>query len=101
MYNKKEAQEFMDYIFEFYGKDEGIYRRVFNNELTKENIKSFFPRYINFRNEKKDEGGGFASDSFDREILRDIMLVELGYVDKAEVETAGIYRWLGLPHPAE
>ena len=84
-------------MLEFYAADgRGIYKEFFNNELTQKTIHSFVPDFISFRGER------FCGDSFDREILRDIMLVSLGYQNQKDVECdAGVANWFYSSHILE
>ncbi len=88
------AKDFSFYVGDFYAGDRGIYKDFFNNELTQKTIHSFMPDFIRFRGER------FDGDSFDREILRDIMLVMLGYEeDIMEAEYCGcVEEWFYGSH---
>tara|TARA_R100001530_G_scaffold680_2_gene1154 strand:- start:1115 stop:1429 length:315 start_codon:yes stop_codon:yes gene_type:complete len=66
--NKEDMKNFKDYIWSFYGKDKGIYKDFFDNNLTMEEVE----RAIEIRlSEIKLK---FDGDTIDREIVRDIML---------------------------
>ena len=59
---------FIETIFNFYGKDSGIYCDYFDNELTQNTIKKHLPDFY-----KKYTKENFEGDSFDREIFRDYL----------------------------
>ena len=63
--NKK---EFVNYCFDFYGKNKGIYKDFFNNTCTKKEIIKAVNIRINAPTKIPFEG-----DSIDRELVRDIM----------------------------
>jgi hypothetical protein len=81
------------YIFSFYGKDEGIYKDFFDNELTKDDLETHFPIFMksylvllkNHDHELKHIMQD-AFDSFDREIFRDYLLVKLENVPIQELD---------------
>tara|TARA_R110002096_G_scaffold183236_1_gene361206 strand:+ start:78 stop:365 length:288 start_codon:yes stop_codon:yes gene_type:complete len=59
---------FRSYVYSFYGKDEGIYKHFFNNNLTWREIKK--ATEIRLSSNMKLE---FHGDSVDRELVRDIL----------------------------
>ena len=63
-----EIENFKNYIWSFYGKDKGIYKHFFDNNLTMEEVE----KAIKIRLSKIKLQ--FSGDSIDREIVRDIML---------------------------
>ena len=65
--NKKDMRNFKDYIWSFYGKDKGIYKHFFDNNLTMEEVE----RAIDIRLSKIKLK--FDGDTIDREIVRDII----------------------------
>ena len=61
------TKNFKDYFWSFYGKDVGIYKDFFNNNLTiRELDRAMEIRLSNMKLE-------FDGDSIDREIVRDII----------------------------
>ena len=72
----KELKTFVDYVYEFYGKD-GLYEDFFSNyaPVTKQEIKATTLKLA------KTEHPWGSGDSFDREMVRDYMLVERGEDD--------------------
>lgn len=70
--------EFVDYIFGFYGPNE-VWGDFFNYQLTKDIVEKYVDKFI-----KKEVN--FDGDSFDRELYRDFLLVKLGFSDINEVE---------------
>tara|TARA_R110002020_G_scaffold94852_2_gene227912 strand:+ start:175 stop:477 length:303 start_codon:yes stop_codon:yes gene_type:complete len=65
--DKKEIENFKNYIWSFYGKDKGIYKHFFDNNLTMIEVE----KAIKIRLSKiKLE---FNGDTIDREIVRDII----------------------------
>ena len=90
------TKDFADYVGDFYAADRGIYKRFFNDELSQQTINSFMPDFIRFR------GESFCGDTIDREILRDIMLVSLGYQNQKDVECdGGVANWFYSTHILE
>lgn len=65
----KNLNEFIDYVFSFYGPGE-MYANFFNRPVTKAAIKKATLVRI--------QTGQFEGDSFDREAVRDIILKEQG-----------------------
>jgi len=63
-----EIENFKNYIWSFYGKDEGIYKHFFNNNLTMIEVEKAIKIRLSKIKLK------FSGDSIDREIVRDIML---------------------------
>lgn len=71
------TKEFEKYIYKFYGPT-GIYAEFFDHCLNFDIIK----RAIRLR--KQIKSVQFCSDSFDRELIRDIMFVLLGKTKNVE-----------------
>ena len=65
--NKKEIEDFKKYVWSFYGRDEGIYKDFFGNNLKMKEVKRAIQ--IRLENIKLQ----FDGDSIDREIVRDII----------------------------
>lgn len=63
------TKEFVEYVFQFYGKEVGLYKDAFAGGVTKQEIQEA----VQIRKGNKDLD--FVGDSFDREIVRDIMLM--------------------------
>ena len=78
--NKK---DFINYFFGFYGSG-GLYNSFFPKGITKKDIAGALE--IRLKNKKV----GFVGDSFDRELVRDIMLYQRGKRD-TEYPVAGYF----------
>ncbi len=65
--NKEDMKNFKDYIWSFYGKDKGIYKDFFDNNLTMEEVEKAIKIRLSKIKLK------FDGDSIDREIVRDII----------------------------
>tara|TARA_R100001015_G_C4587100_1_gene142930 strand:+ start:541 stop:831 length:291 start_codon:yes stop_codon:yes gene_type:complete len=65
--NKEDMKNFKDYIWSFYGKDVGIYKDFFDNNLTMEEVEKAIEIRLSKIKLK------FDGDSIDREIVRDII----------------------------
>lgn len=65
--NKEDMKNFKDYIWSFYGKDKGIYKHFFDNNLTMEEVEKAIKIRLSKIKLK------FDGDSIDREIVRDII----------------------------
>jgi hypothetical protein len=63
-----EIENFKDYIWSFYGKDKGIYKDFFDNNLTMKEVEKAIKIRLSKIKLK------FDGDTIDREIVRDIML---------------------------
>ena len=63
----EKIENFKNYVWSFYGKDEGIYKDFFNNNLTIKEVE----KAIKIRISKMKLN--FDGDSIDREIVRDII----------------------------
>ena len=63
-----EIENFKNYIWSFYGKDKGIYKHFFDNNLTMIEVEKAIKIRLSKIKLK------FSGDSIDREIVRDIML---------------------------
>ena len=62
----KEKKEFVEYCWVFYGP-QGVYSHFFDKPLTKKEIGAAVVLRM--------ETGDFAADSFDREAVRDLLLL--------------------------
>lgn len=66
-----EVDNFTDYCWIFYGKDEagnpGMYAHLFDFSLDKEKLRTCISRLVN-------QGRIQNFDSFDRELVRDVLL---------------------------
>jgi hypothetical protein len=60
-------KNFINYVYSFYGKNEGIYKTWFNNSLSKNEIKKAIEYRI------KNIKIPLDYDSVDRELVRDIL----------------------------
>ncbi len=78
MASSKKQQEFIDYVWSFYAPDSELYGDFFDKTLTKEEIKKALK--MRLTNKKL----AFDGDSFDREIVRDIMFYNRGKKDGLE-----------------
>ena len=63
----EKIENFKNYVWSFYGKDQGIYKDFFNNNLTIKEVE----KAIKIRISKMKLN--FDGDSIDREIVRDII----------------------------
>jgi len=63
----EKIENFKNYVWSFYGKDQGIYKDFFNNNLTIKEVE----KAIKIRVSKMKLN--FDGDSIDREIVRDII----------------------------
>tara|TARA_R100000742_G_C4253118_1_gene71246 strand:+ start:47 stop:319 length:273 start_codon:yes stop_codon:yes gene_type:complete len=63
----EKIENFKNYVWSFYGKDEGIYKDFFNNNLTMKEVE----KAVKIRISKMKLN--FDGDSIDREIVRDII----------------------------
>jgi hypothetical protein len=72
-------KSFEDYCFKFYGPNE-MYGNFFDNTLTREELRLAIQ--LRLSNRKLE----FAGDSFDREIVRDILLAVRG--EKTEYDVS-------------
>ena len=81
-------EEFVDYVWGFYGKD-GIYESFFReNPITKSYLVKVIERYAAIN-------PNFEGDSADRETIREIMALERGiyggiYIDHLKMVAVGI-----------
>ena len=79
-----EIKDFKKYVKEFYGKGE-IYQEFFpKSGATNVEIDKAVNMYVDYASTKEDQWGG--GDSFDREIVRDIMLYNRGSKKALEFE---------------
>ena len=65
----KKIKEFEDYCWSFYGKDDGLHKDFFNNNLTRKELK----RAIEIRLFEIPTTITFNGDTVDREFVRDIL----------------------------
>jgi len=63
----EKIENFKNYVWSFYGKDQGIYKDFFNNNLTMKEVE----KAVKIRISKMKLN--FDGDSIDREIVRDII----------------------------
>jgi hypothetical protein len=70
-------ESFVDYVLDFYGQ-RGIYKDFFNPVVTKEEVE------VALEVRKAQDDPPFDGDSFDRELVRDIMFARRGIVDNLE-----------------
>tara|TARA_R100001460_G_scaffold35370_1_gene68100 strand:- start:223 stop:495 length:273 start_codon:yes stop_codon:yes gene_type:complete len=63
----EKIENFKNYVWSFYGKDQGIYKDFFNNNLTMKELE----KAVKIRISKMKLN--FDGDSIDREIVRDII----------------------------
>jgi len=63
----EKIENFKNYVWSFYGKDQGIYKDFFNNTLTMKEVE----KAVKIRISKMKLN--FDGDSIDREIVRDII----------------------------
>jgi hypothetical protein len=85
MLKKDRCRNSKEYIFSFYGKDEGIYNCFFDNKLTKEDVDTHFPIFMRSYNKLLEDQCGNSGYTiteeniswFDKEIFRDYLLVKL------------------------
>jgi hypothetical protein len=76
-------ERFINYVLGFYGP-EGIYAEFFTQSpVTELNVRDALLQLLNIRAVK---GISFCADSFDREVIRDIMLVRKGICSVGETE---------------
>lgn len=71
------TDRFVDYVLDFYGQ-RGIYEDFFSPVVTKEEVEAA----VKIR--KANDDPPFEGDSFDRELVRDIMFARRGVVDGLE-----------------
>ena len=66
------TERFVEYVLDFYGPG-GIYAKFFaQSPVTEEDVKNALPHLLALR---AAEGIEFDGDSYDREVMRDILLV--------------------------
>ena len=78
--NNEKIENFKKYIWSFYGRDEGIYKNFFNNNLKMKEVERAIK--IRLSNIKL----AFHGDSIDREIIRDIIFKMRNPKSKTEHE---------------
>jgi hypothetical protein len=78
-------KEFKDYVWNFYGKDVGLYKDMFENTLTMNQLDEGVSILL------KNSEFELEGDTFDREILRDIMLFKFMGVKDLEYDVSSFF----------